>query len=281
MDAWRVMCVALAASLVLIGCDRKADESSDEEEPSARADASQETNGDEASAEEKADEEASTEEKADEEGGDQEVDPPSPKPLEELDSALLEPEEADDEAPETFRARFETTKGEFVIEFRREWAPHGVDRAYNLIETGYYDAAPFFRVVDGFMAQFGIHAHPKVSKAWQEATIEADSVEESNTRGRVSFGQSANPETGKSDPSTRTTHLFVNYGDNSSLDEQGFAPVGEVVEGMETVEKLHSGYGGGPPRGPDQEKALEEGHEYFAENFPRLDYIERVEIIDE
>ncbi|QDG54851.1 peptidylprolyl isomerase [Persicimonas caeni] len=198
----------------------------------------------------------------------------------------MDPSKLDEKAPETFKAKFETTKGDFVIEFRRDWAPNGADRAYNLIKSGYYDGIAFFRVMPNFMAQFGIHNHPKVNEAWKEATIEADPVKKSNTRGFVSFAQrSKAPERPgmrpKSDPTTRTTHMFINYGDNSALDQQDFTPVGKVVEGMEVVDKLYSGYGGGPPTGPNQKLAMEEGLPYLKKNFPRLDYIEDASVVEQ
>jgi peptidyl-prolyl cis-trans isomerase A (cyclophilin A) len=176
-------------------------------------------------------------------------------------------------APETFRVRFETTAGEFVVEARREWAPLGVDRFYNLVRAGFFDGARFFRVIEGFMAQFGISGDPAVATAWQSARIGDDPVSSSNTRGRVSFATAG--------PGTRTTQLFINYGDNSRLDGMGFSPIGEVVAGMDVVDSLHSGYGEGAPRGrgPDQGRIQREGNAYLEREFPDLDWIRSAEVV--
>lgn len=176
-------------------------------------------------------------------------------------------------APDTFRVAFETTRGNFVIEARRDWAPVGVDRFYNLVREGFFDGVRFFRVIEGFMAQFGISGDPQVAGAWQGTRIPDDPVAASNTRGRVSFATSG--------PGTRTTQLFINYADNSRLDEMGFSPIGEVVEGMDVVDALHSGYGEGAPRGrgPDQGRIQREGNTYLASEFPDLDWIRGAEIV--
>ena len=176
-------------------------------------------------------------------------------------------------APDTFRVTFETTRGEFVVEARREWAPQGVDRFYNLVREGFFNDVRFFRVIEGFMAQFGISGDPQVAAAWQGARIPDDPVAASNTRGRVSFATAG--------PGTRTTQLFINYGDNSRLDETGFSPIGEVVQGMDVVDALHAGYGEGAPRGrgPDQGRIQREGNSYLASDFPDLDWIRGAEII--
>jgi peptidyl-prolyl cis-trans isomerase A (cyclophilin A) len=194
----------------------------------------------------------------------------------EVDEALLKPEEADEKAPETFKVKFETTKGEFVGEFNRKWAPNGADRLYNLVKIGFYDNVAFFRVIDGFMAQFGMKGVPKVDAAWQKATIEDDPVEKPNKRGYITFAQ-------RQQPNSRTTQLFINYTNNSeSLDKRGFAPVGKVVEGMDVVEELHAGYGEGAPRGngPSQKKLRNEGNSYLRENFPKLDWLESASIVE-
>jgi len=197
--------------------------------------------------------------------------------VEEAEEVLLSPGDADEKAPETFTARFETTAGDFRVKFHREWAPKGVDRAYNLIKIGYFEDIAFFRVIDGFMAQFGLHGNPKVNEAWSGESIKDDSVEKSNKRGRVTFAQ-------KRSPNSRKTQMFINYTANSSLDKQGFAPVGEVVgDGMEVVDELYKGYGEGAPRGdgPSQGKIKQKGNSYLKENFPKLDYIEKVELVEE
>src|SRR5207244_6499652 len=128
----------------------------------------------------------------------------------------------------------ETSAGDFVIAVRRDWAPHGADRFYNLVKSGYYDGVRFFRVIPGFMAQFGIHGDPQVSATWRERSIPDDPVRQSNARGMVTFATAG--------PNTRTTQVFINYRDNAGLDGQGFAPFGQVVEGMEVVDRLFAGY---------------------------------------
>jgi peptidyl-prolyl cis-trans isomerase A (cyclophilin A) len=190
---------------------------------------------------------------------------------------LLDPKHPDlnQKAPDTFRAKFETNEGTFTIEVTRAWAPLGADRFYNLVKNGYYDDARFFRVLDGFMAQFGIHGDPKVSAAWRGARIQDDPVTQSNTRGMVTFAMG-----GKD---TRTTQLFINYVDNgAALDRQGFPPFGKVVEGMEVVDKFYKAYGEGAPRGPgpDQGRLQMEGNAYLAKSFPELDYIVKATIVE-
>lgn len=188
-------------------------------------------------------------------------------------SPLLDPAMLNATAPDVYRARFETTKGDFVIEVRRADAPRGADRFYNLVTAGYYDEVRFFRVLSGFVAQFGIHGDPKVAEAWFDQRIADDPVVASNTRGAVTFATAG--------PHTRTTQVFINYGDNSRLDGMGFAPFGRVVEGMEVVDALHSGYGEGPPRGqgPDQARIQAEGNAYLAREFPQLDYVKKASIV--
>ena len=176
------------------------------------------------------------------------------------------------QAPDSFRARFSTTKGDFVIAVHRAWAPLGVDRFYNLVRSGYYDGVRFFRVMPGFMAQFGIHGDTAVTTAWRERRIADDPVRRTNLRGMVTFATAG--------PGTRTTQIFINYGNNDRLDAMGFAPFGEVVEGMEVVEALYGGYGEGAPRGrgPDQFRLNVEGEKYLARQFPRLDKINKASI---
>jgi len=176
-------------------------------------------------------------------------------------------------APATFRARFETSKGDFVIEVQREWAPLGADRFYNLVKSGYYDGTRLFRVIPGFMAQFGIHRDPPVAAAWRDARIPDDPVRQHNTRGMVSFATAG--------PGTRTTQLFINYGDNSRLDGMGFSPFGRVVEGIAVVDRFYSGYGEGAPRGrgPDQGRIQAEGNAYLERGFPELDSVTRATIV--
>ena len=176
------------------------------------------------------------------------------------------------QAPDSFRARFSTTKGDFVIAVHRAWAPLGADRFYNLVRSGYYDGVRFFRVMPGFMAQFGIHGDTAVTTAWRERRIADDPVRRTNLRGMVTFATAG--------PGTRTTQIFINYGNNDRLDAMGFAPFGEVVEGMEVVEALYGGYGEGAPRGrgPDQFRLNVEGEKYLARQFPKLDKINKATI---
>ena len=175
--------------------------------------------------------------------------------------------------PPTYRARFETSAGTFVIEVRRDWAPQGADRFYELVKGGFYDGQRFFRVLSGFMAQFGIPGDPKVAAAWRERRILDDPVRESNTRGMVSFATAG--------PNTRTTQVFINFGNNVSLDGMGFAPFGHVVQGMEVVDHLFAAYGEGAPRGagPDQGRIQGEGNAYLEHDFPKLDYVKHATIV--
>jgi len=177
------------------------------------------------------------------------------------------------QAPDSFRARFSTTQGDFVILVHRAWAPHGVDRFYNLVRSGFYDGLRFFRVIPGFMCQFGIHGDPKVSAAWREAQIPDDTVKGSNKRGAITFA--------KAGPNTSTAQLFISFGDNSRLDSMGFSPFGKVTEGMDVVDKINGEYGEGAPsgRGPDQGRIQKEGNAYLKKDFPNLDYIKSATVV--
>lgn len=177
-------------------------------------------------------------------------------------------------APDSFDVRFETTKGDFVIRARREWARRGVDRFHRLVEEGFYDDTRFFRVIDGFVAQFGLSGDPRQNAEWRSRTIPDDEVVTNNARGTVTFAMAG--------PDTRTTQLFINLVDNLRLDTMGFAPIGEVVEGMDVVESLHSGYGEGAPRGrgPAQARMQSEGNAYLRAEFPDLDYIRSATIVE-
>jgi peptidyl-prolyl cis-trans isomerase A (cyclophilin A) len=177
---------------------------------------------------------------------------------------LADPAQLTEQAPATYRARFETSQGTFVIQVTREWAPLAADRFYNLVKNGFYDGTRFFRVRPGFMAQFGLHGDPAVSAAWRTANLRDEKPVQSNTRGRVSFTQ-------ESTPNTRFTMVFISYADNSYLDANGFAPFGEVVSGMAVVEKLNGEYG----NSPDQRRILREGNAYLSAEFPRLDSIKK------
>lgn len=186
---------------------------------------------------------------------------------------LLTPDALTATAPDVFQARFETSKGDFVIEVHRDWSPNGADRFYNLVANGFYDDVRFFRVIDGFMAQFGIHGDSAVAAVWREARIPDDEVLQSNTRGFISYAMGG--------PNTRTTQVFINFGDNSRLDEMGFPPFGQVVEGMEVVDEIYSGYGEGAPggSGPMQGLIQYRGNAYLNDEFPRLDHVVRATIV--
>jgi peptidyl-prolyl cis-trans isomerase A (cyclophilin A) len=187
-------------------------------------------------------------------------------------SPLMEPAKLTAQAPPVFRARFVTTKGPFVVEVHRAWAPHGADRFYNLVGAGFYDGVKFFRAVKGFMVQFGINGQPAVSKKWADAMIPDDPVEQANLRGFVTFATAGRD--------TRTTQIFINLVDNKRLDATGFSPFGQVVSGMEVVDQLHTGYGEGPPggAGPDQEWIEAEGNGYLERDFPKLDAVKTATI---
>lgn len=180
-----------------------------------------------------------------------------------------------EQAPEKYQAKFETSQGDFVIEVTRSWSPNGADRFYNLVKSGFYDEARFFRVLDGFMAQFGINGDPAVQAKWRDANIPDDPVVESNQRGYVTFAKTGLPN-------SRSTQVFINFADNRNLDEMGFSPFGKVVEGMDVVDKLYSGYGEGAPQGfgPDQGRIQEEGNAYLKRDFPKLDYIKKATIVE-
>lgn len=178
------------------------------------------------------------------------------------------------QAPAVYRVNFETSKGNFIIEVTRAWAPRGANRFYQLVKSGFYNDCRFFRVVSGFMVQFGINGIPETNAKWRQSTIPDDPVLQKNLRGMVSFATSG--------PNSRTTQVFINFNDrNTNLDGMGFAPFGKVVEGMEIVDALYAGYGEGAPRGrgPNQGRIQEEGNEYLVKNFPKLDYIIKATIV--
>lgn len=181
---------------------------------------------------------------------------------------IYHPEKATEKAPDTFKAKFTTTKGDFVIEVTRAWAPLGADRFYNLVKLGYFDGVRFYRAIEGFMVQFGLHPDPSVNGAWYKASIPDDPVVKSNTRGMVTFAMAG--------PNTRSEQVFISYVDrNKRLDSMGFAPFGQVIEGMNVVDSLYKGYGEMAPkgRGPDPSRASREGEAYLAKEFPELDKI--------
>ena len=187
--------------------------------------------------------------------------------------SLGNPAALKEQAPPVYKVEFDTSKGPFVVEVHRDWAPNGADRFYNLVKNGFYDSTRFFRVIEGFMAQFGVNGDPKVSAVWRESRIKDDPVKVSNKRTFVTFATAG--------PNTRTTQIFISYGDNSNLDSQGFSPFGQVVSGMKVVDSLYSGYGEGAPggRGPSQARVQSEGNAYLASSFPNLDYIKKATIV--
>ncbi len=190
-----------------------------------------------------------------------------------FDPALLQPATLRLKAPAEYDVKFVTTAGEFTVHVTRTWAPNGADRFYNLVRHHFYDGAAFFRVLPGFMAQFGLSAYPEVSKVWENATIKDDPILQSNHRGFLSFATAG--------PDTRTTQVFINYGNNEALDKSGFSAFAVVSDGMETVDKLYNGYGEGAPdgHGPDQGLIGSRGHAYLEKGFPKLDIVRSASII--
>ena len=187
--------------------------------------------------------------------------------------SLMVPANLKETAPETYNVTFDTSIGAFVIKVTRAWAPNGADRFYNLVKNGFYDEARFFRAVPNFMVQFGLHANPTVTKVWQSARIAPDKVTQSNRKGFITFAMGATPD-------TRTTQVFINFRNNTNLDGMGFAPFGEVVSGIEVVDKIYTGYGEGAPRGggPPQGRVAAEGNAYLIKSFPKMDYIKTATI---
>ena len=186
---------------------------------------------------------------------------PGPRP------SLLNPASLKAKAPAVFEAKFSTTAGDFVVEVHRDWAPRGADRFYNLVRYGYFTNAAFFRVVPGFVVQFGLSANRAVNKVWDDAKIQDDPVVQSNKRGYLVFATAG--------PNTRTTQLFINYADNSRLDAMGFAPFGTVVEGMDVVDKIFPGY----RERPQQDLITNRGDAYLKANFPMIDKIKLAQIL--
>jgi peptidyl-prolyl cis-trans isomerase A (cyclophilin A) len=185
---------------------------------------------------------------------------------------LSNPASLAEKAPATYKVKFDTSKGVFEVEVHRDWAPNGADRFYNLVKNGFYNDALFFRVISGFMVQFGINGDPKLSRVWRDANIKDDPVKASNKRGNITFATAG--------PDTRTTQVFINFGNNTGLDDQGFAPFGQVISGMEVVDALYAEYGEGAPRGdgPDQGLVQSQGNAYLKKDFPKLDYIKTATI---
>ena len=183
------------------------------------------------------------------------VDPSSP---------LLTPATLAESAPETYRVRFETSVGAIVVQVNKAWSPNGADRFYNLVKNGYYDDTRFYRVVEGFMAQFGLKGVNAIDQAWRDATFPDDPFTQSNRRGTITFAHAG--------ADTRTTQVFFNFKDNAHLDESGFTPFGEIVEGLDVLDRVYAGYGELPPagKGPDYAKAWVQGNKYLDENFPEM-----------
>jgi len=189
--------------------------------------------------------------------------------------ALHDPHDAlwSQPAPDRYRVRIETTKGDIVLEVTRSLAPRGADRFYHLVQVGFYDNSRFYRVLSGRFAQFGIAGDPAIAKIWQNERFPDDSVKASNVRGTFAYAMTG--------PDARTTQIYINTGDQSRLDAMGFAPFGKVAEGMEVVDKLYAGYGetsGGGMRAGHQGKLFEEGNTYLDREFPLLDKLIRAQI---
>lgn len=187
-------------------------------------------------------------------------------------ASLKDPASLKEQAPPTFKAKFDTSAGEFVVTVTRALAPNGADRFYNLVKNGFYDNCRFFRVISNFMVQFGINGDPAVSSAWVNARIPRDPVKETNKRGMITFAMAGGPN----GPDTRTTQVFINFRSNANLDGMGFAPFGEVTSGMEVVDKLYAAYGSGP-----QEAFMDiqtKGNAFLLKQFPKLDYIKKATI---
>lgn len=190
------------------------------------------------------------------------------------DRALLQPALLKAKAPTEYQVLFSTTRGDFTVTVHRAWAPLGADRFYNLVRHHFYDNASFFRVLPGFVVQFGISAYPAVNRAWRMATIKDDPVTQNNRRGSVTFATGG--------PNTRTTQVFINLADNNRLDGAGFAPFGEVDgQGMNVVERMYEGYGEGAPQGagPDQEQIQAKGKPYLEKGWPKLDYVKTARLV--
>ena len=190
------------------------------------------------------------------------------------DASTPLPANATATAPAVYKVKLTTTKGDFTVEVHRDWAPLGADRFYNLVKVGFFNDIAFFRVVKGFMVQFGIHGDPKIAREWKDARIQDDPTgKQSNTKGMVTFAMAG--------PNTRTTQIFINYANNARLDSMGFPPFGKVVDGMKVVDDIEGMYGEGAPggRGPAQGRIQSEGNAYLKAEFPKLDYIKSAIIV--
>jgi peptidyl-prolyl cis-trans isomerase A (cyclophilin A) len=189
------------------------------------------------------------------------------------DRALLHPALLKEKAPDECKVQFSTTRGDFIVTVTRAWAPLGADRFYNLVKHHFFDNASFFRVLPGFVAQFGISAYPAVNKVWEPAVIKDDPVTQANLRGYLTFATGG--------PNTRTTQAFINLVDNKRLDSMGFAPFGQVTDGMKIVDMFYDQYGEGAPSGggPDQDQIQKQGKPYLDKGWPKLDFIKTTTIV--
>jgi peptidyl-prolyl cis-trans isomerase A (cyclophilin A) len=177
--------------------------------------------------------------------------------------------------PQIFRVRFQTSQGDFVVEAHRAWAPHGVDRFHELVGMKYFDQGRFFRVLKGFIAQFGVHRDFDVHDKWRRLVIPDDPFKEKNLRGTIAYA--------KSDPDTRSTEVFINLADNPALDDQKFVPFAKIVDGIDVIDKIYSGYGEMRPEGKDIDAGRVEGetNEYLVQHFPKMDYIITARFVDQ
>jgi peptidyl-prolyl cis-trans isomerase A (cyclophilin A) len=191
---------------------------------------------------------------------------PRVAPAQDAKAKLANPAALKEQAPATYKAKFETSNGVFVVEVHRDWAPIGADRFYNLVKNGFYDDCRFFRVMPNFMVQFGINGTPSIQANWRGAPLKDDKVKESNKRGYITFATAG--------PNTRTSQVFINFKDNGFLDGQGFAPFGQVTTGMDVVDKINAQYGERPNQGAIQDQ----GNAYLNKDFPKLDYIKKATI---
>jgi cyclophilin family peptidyl-prolyl cis-trans isomerase len=198
--------------------------------------------------------------------------PPAPEPAAESPDPAAGPVGAaiPPDVPSTghFKVKFETSCGDFAVLVHREWAPVGAQRFYELVNAGFYNDCRFFRVVPDFMVQFGISGNPGTQEKWEQR-IQDDRALKSNKRGYMTFATSG--------PNSRTTQVFINFKDNAFLDSQGFSPFAEVIEGMDSVDAIHSGYG----EQPDQGQITSQGNAYLRKEFPDLDYVKKASIVEE
>jgi peptidyl-prolyl cis-trans isomerase A (cyclophilin A) len=178
----------------------------------------------------------------------------------------------EERVPDVFQVNLDTSKGPVLIDVHLDWAPRGADHFYALVRTGFYDGNRFFRVVRFFVVQFGINGDPQLNRLWANANLPDDPVKQSNVKGTLTYAHLG--------PNSRSTQLFINLKDNKALDKQGFAPIGKVISGMDTVERFYSSYGEMAPRGqgPDPSQIEVQGNAYLENNFARLDYIKKAAI---